>query len=262
VYLIIAMEKELELIEEYSSQQSWRNWKQYLHKIPISPSDHILDLGCSIGGVAHLFSEKVSCVTGIDSNSKFINYCNSHKKINQHFICSDFTGVNYKSLTPVTGVWSSFAISYLKSPENFLRQVFQTVQPDSWIALVDVACFLSGNMLLESRHYDVVKKFEIESYNSGSYDFNFGSKMELLLEKVGFTIIHVDNDITDCELNFNGAADSAVLASWAARLHRMQGLQGRYPDMYPEICSDIITSLRSNRHSKNNNVRFVVARKV
>jgi SAM-dependent methyltransferase len=252
----------LNLIEEYIHQQEWRNWSQYLKEIPISKKDRIVDLGCSVGSVSNLLSKQVALVTGIDLNSDFINYCLSSAQSNQNFICNEFTKINYALLLPLNGIWSSFALSYLKEPRAFLKSLFEILQPEGWISLVDVSLFVSGNMLPECKHYDQVRNFEIESRATGIYDFDFGSKMEGILKEVGFEITHVDNNVSDPELNFNGAANPKILANWKARLERMHGLRRKYPHFYSEIVQEITTSLTSTKHSKNNNVRFVVAKKI
>ena len=251
----------MDIIEEYKLQQSWRNWNQYLELIPLDKNDRVIDLGCSVGGVSNLLSKQVASVTGIDLNNDFINYCKSSQQLNQNFICSDFTKVDYDSLSPITGVWSSFSISYLSNPAGFLKSLYEILQSGGWIALVDVSCFISGNMLSDSKYYAAVKEFEVESHKSGVYDFDFGSKMAALLTQTGFQIIHVDNDVTDAELNFNGAAEPHILRNWKARLERMYGLRNKFPTQYTTICEEIITSLESAQHCKRNNVKFVVAKK-
>lgn len=251
----------MNLIEEYQRQQSWRNWYQYLNAIPLNKNDRVIDLGCSVGGVSNILAQQVASVIGIDLNSDFIHYCQSNQQLNQRFICNDFSTVDYASLPPITGIWSSFAISYIANPDAFLRSLYEVLQPNGWIALVDVACFISGNMLPDSKHHKLVREFEIESHTSGGYDFDFGSKMESLLIQADFKIIHMDNDITDTELNFNGAANPQVLLNWKARLGRMQGVRNKFPNEYTEICEEVIASLESKEHSKRNNVQFVVATK-
>jgi len=249
----------VDIIEEYKLQQSWRNWEQYVDMIPLKKNDRIIDLGCSVGGIANILSSRVASIIGIDLNNDFINYCKSNQRPNQHFICSDFTTVDYDSLEPITGIWSSFSISYLNSPQEFLKLLYNLLQPGGWIALVDVSCFISGNMLPDSKYCQLVKDFEMKSVISGIYDFDFGTKMETLLKKAGFKIIYVDNNVSDAELNFDGAAKPEVVVNWKARLKRLQGLKNKYPVEYFNISKDIIAGLTSSQHNKNNNVHFVVA---
>lgn len=252
----------MNLIDEYINQQSWRNWDQYIAEIPVNNNDRVIDLGCSVGGVSNIFSKQAEWVTGIDLNKDFIEFCLRNKQKNQSFICADIASINYAALSPITGIWSSFSLSYLHKPNEFIRYLYTLLQPEGWIALVDVSCFISGNMLPRSKHYSLVRDFERESYKSGSYDFDFGSKMEVFLRQAGFEIVYVNDNITDPELNFDGKAIPQIVSNWKSRLARLQGLRNTFPDSYPEICEEVIASLQSQEHSKNNNVRFVVAKKI
>lgn len=252
----------MNIIEEYIAQQTWRNWDQYFQEIPLNKEDKVIDLGCSIGAVSDLLAKKVASVTGIDSNIDFINYCLSKSAQNQTFICQNFAEINYASLEPTTGVWSSFSLSYLKNPYVFLSAIYKILKPQGWIALVDVSNFISGNMLPECKHFKLVQDFENGSIISGSYDFDFGSKIEYYLNKVGFKITHVNNNVLDEELNFDGSVSPKILKNWRARLERMQGLRSKFPVIYPEIVNEILFSLESENRRKNNNVWFVVAKKI
>jgi ubiquinone/menaquinone biosynthesis C-methylase UbiE len=251
----------MEIFEEYLRQQAWRNWPQYLNAIPLTATDRVVDLGCSVGAVSRLLAGKVEWVTGVDANSEFINYCLSQAQGNQNFICTDFTNFDYSELGAINGLWASFTISYLQKPREFLAQLYKLLQPGGWIAVVDVAGFVSGNMLSNCKYFNLVKNFEVQAYKSGVYDFEFGEKMEPILRQLGFKILHLDNDVTDVELNFNGAADAEILRNWQARLARMQGLRNAYPAQYAGICEEVLASLQSVQHRKNRNLRFVVAQK-
>lgn len=255
------MGEPLNLIEEYLRQQSWRNWEQYLAAVPLRPTDHVLDLGCSVGGMAGLLAQRVERVTGIDLDRDFIGRCQATRRINQLFKCADFADLDYAALAPIDGIWSSFAFSYLANPGHLLRQLHQRLQPGGWIALVDVSCFISGNLPPQSSHHPAVHAFELASGQSGLYDFDFGSKIAGLLQAAGFSIIHSDDDVTDVELNFDGAAMKDVENNWRARLTRMQGLRNHLPSEYDAVCEELLANLQSATHEKRGNVRYVVATK-
>lgn len=251
----------MNILEEYEKQQRWRNWGQYLQHVPIRADDHVIDLGCSVGGVSNWLSKHAERVTGIDLNRDLIEYCQVRKKAHQTFICENFEKINYDSIGPITGIWSSFSLSYLENPVEFLSGLHKALESGGWVALVDVSCFLSGNMPQNGMYHDSVKEFEMNSWESGQYDFDFGSKMETVLKWAGFSIFYVDNDVTDSELNSTGPASSEVLANWKARLERMRGLRMRFPSTYTEVCQEIMLYLGSTARCKRNNVRFVVGRK-
>jgi hypothetical protein len=109
--------------------------------------------------------------------------------------------------------------------------------------------------------FERVRAFELESCESGLYDFDFGPKIQDMLKKTGFTVLHSNDDVTDVELNFNGAASAEVLAGWTARLNRMIKLRSLLGGEYSDFCNQLLANLRSESHEKRGNVRFVVAKK-
>lgn len=251
----------MDLFQEYENQQKWRDWERYFRLIPFRQTDAVIDLGCSLGYVSHLFSNRVEKVTGIDKNREFIDYCNERKRDNETFMCADIADLPDLDVGQINGVWSSFSLSYLNDPLGFLKCLAPRMEPGGWIALLDVSCFISGNLNRESRYHEKVLQFERESYTSGMYDFNFGSRMRKMLEEAGFRIAYVDDNVPDSELNFNGAASPEVISSWSARLSRMIRLREVLGRDYDDFCNDMLAELRSCTHEKRGNVRFVVARK-
>lgn len=251
----------MNLLQEYEQQQRWRDWQRYLKFIPWCEDDSVVDLGCSVGGVARLFSLRVKDVLGIDVNQEFIDFCEANKRLNETFICMDFLEFMNRPPESANGFWGSYSLSYLSNPLDFLCFLHSILQPGGWIALLDVSCFISGNLAQTSPFYEPVRRFELDSCSSGIYDFDFGSKMEGLLKRSEFEIMYVDNDVTDVELNFSGAANKDVIQGWSARLERMQRLKSVLGEGYGEFCHDLLTELGSIHHKKQRNVRFVVAKK-
>jgi SAM-dependent methyltransferase len=167
----------MNLFQEYRNQQNWRNWSKYIEHLPISPLQSVLDLGSSVGGFANEISGNVAMVTGLDINQEFVDFCQSNARINQKFVCADISQYDFSDAVPFDGAWSSFSLSYLREPESVVRNLHSRMNNFGWIALVDVSCFLSGNMSRSSRFYSRVRNFELKSGSSGGYDLNFGSKM-------------------------------------------------------------------------------------
>ncbi|MCL1092270.1 class I SAM-dependent methyltransferase [Shewanella kaireitica] len=251
----------MDLFEEYQKQQTWRNWARYLQHVPFKSSDVVVDLGCSVGGMSSLLASEVKQVVGIDLNLSFIDFCQRHQSTKQTFIYCDFDNIDYQSLAEINGVWASFSLSYLPNPLDYLTKLYSIIQPGGWIALLDVACFISANLSIDSAYYDKVRQFELQSAQSGIYDFNFGDKMQLMLQQAGFEISYVDNDATDFELNFSGAARADVVQGWSARLERMQKLRQLLGDDYSGFCTELLENLQSPQHQQRGCVKYVVAQK-
>jgi SAM-dependent methyltransferase len=251
----------MDLLQEYEKQQAWRNWQRYLPFLPYKRDDTVLDLGCSVGAVSRMFATRVKRVVGIDMNQAFIDFRNSKKRDNEHYICDDLLNVDYESFGEISGFWGSFSLSYIRSPLDYLKTLRSSMRRDGWIALLDVSCCVSGNLAKESTFFERVRAFEMASCESGLYDFDFGSKMHEMLKKAGFTILHSNDDVTDVELNFNGAASAEVVAGWTARLNRMTKLRRVLGGEYADFCTELLANLRAKSHEKRGNVRFVVSRK-
>ncbi|WP_440053075.1 methyltransferase domain-containing protein [Pseudoalteromonas sp. T1lg65] len=249
----------MDLITEYIQQQKWRNWSNYIDLIPLQSTDTVLDLGCSVGNVTHLLSSRVKSVIGVDLNPEFVEFCNANKKQNEQFLCHNLLDIDLNSFAELNGIWASFSLSYLAEPLSFLDKVFNNMEKWGWIAILDVSCFISGNMDSDSIFYQQVKTFEMESYLAGVYDFNFGGRVQSLLEQSGFKVIHSDNDVTDTELNFNGPASEKVIKVWAARLKRLIRLKNLLGDSYNAFEKEFLAHLSSVDHTKNANLKFVVA---
>lgn len=52
----------MDLLREYKNQNTWRGWERYLEKLPLKDNQIVYDLGCSIGSVSKLISQKAKAV--------------------------------------------------------------------------------------------------------------------------------------------------------------------------------------------------------
>ena len=121
-------------------------------------------MGCSVGSVSDLISDEVSKVTGIDINDQFIDFCKKNKKEKQEYFCEDIQNIDFNNLGNFSGVWSSFTLSYIPDPVSTLKTIYQNLDFGGWISLVDISCFISGNMSPNSEFYNQVKDFELSSH--------------------------------------------------------------------------------------------------
>lgn len=251
----------MELIQEYLRQQSWRNWEKYLPRLPIQKSDRILDLGCSVGGFLRAAAPYCAESIGVDMNPDFIAYCQRHQTASQTFVCDDIESLDLKQLPTINGIWCSYALTYLSDPAAYLARLCEALAPGSWIGLLDINCFISGNLPEDSPFYEAVRRFELESQGSGVYDFALGHKLPDYLTNAGFSLLHLDNNMTDLELNFEGPAGPDVRQNWAARLERMPRLRQKLGAAYPAMCKSLLNFLSSPAHTRRQNVWFAVGAK-
>ena len=85
--------------------------------------------------------------------------------------------------------------------------------------------------------------------------------MPKLLEKSGFNITYRNDNVSDPELNFSGAAKDEVIQVWHSRLARMKKLEQELGAEYSSFCRELISNLSQGSHEKRDNVRFVIATK-
>lgn len=252
----------MKLLGEYLNQQKWRSWDCYLSVLPFDKADRVIDLGCSVGEVSRLLSKRVESVLGVDQSERFVEYCNLQKSENEHYLCGDIADLDFSSIGSLDGVWASFSLSYLANPKELIESLYSVLNVKGWVAVVDVDCFVSGNLPKNSIYRKSVLEFERASYKSGVYDFSFGSKIEKLLTESGFTVVYADNDVSDVELNFDFAAPTEVVENWRARLDRLNGLKSYLSKSYEPFCNDLICHVSSNERFKSNNLRYVIAQKI
>jgi len=251
----------MKLIEEYIRQINWRNWPEYIAELPFGNSGTVLDLGCSIGTVSNLISERVNKVISIDNNLELLEYAEQNARSNIFFIHDDLNTLDFSILGAFDGVWISFVLANIKKPIAFLKKIHACMNTGGWIALADVDNFISGNMNPQSKYYDPVLQFEKSSFQNKEYDFNAGAKMANYLSQVGFTIIFENHNWRDDELNFAGKAPDDVIINWKARLERMVNLKKLLGSKYGHFSGEFINYISSREHQSDHCVHFVVARK-
>ncbi|MGV3526272.1 MAG: class I SAM-dependent methyltransferase [Candidatus Sericytochromatia bacterium] len=252
----------MELIDEYLNQQSWRAWEKYLPWLPLQPTDHLVDLGCSVGGFLQTVAPHCASSLGVDLNPEFIAYCASHPQPQQRFLCGDIASLGDEIFQQANGVWASFSLTYLPDPAAYIRRIHAALPPGGWLAVLDIDGFISGNLPLESPFQAQVQAFEQASHQGGKYDFALGHKLAGYLQAAGFELLHHDDNVTDVELNFDGSASEAVWQNWAARLARMPGLkQALGPAAYAEMAQELLAYLKQETHSRRQNLYFGVGRK-
>jgi SAM-dependent methyltransferase len=244
---------------EYKIQAGWRNWNAYIDKLPILPSDLILDLGCGTGDVSVLLAEKASRIIGIDLNKDIIEFAtNENYRKNVQYLCTDLNKVNEINLPPVDGIWSSFAAAYFPNFSSVLKNWIDLLKPKGWIGLVEV------NDLFAHQPIEPVLYKMITSYyerQKDVYDFRMGRKLKGFMINAGLKI-EFEEIKRDRELAFNGPADEEILTAWETRLDRMIVLQQFFgKEKFSDLKIQFLNMLRSADHKSETEINFVIGRK-
>ncbi len=248
-----------DISHEYKRQSDWRNWNTYINKLPILPSDLILDLGCGTGEVSVLLAERASRVIGIDFNKDIIEFATQENiRPNIQYLCTDLHQVNEVSLPLADGIWSSFAAAYFPNFISVLKNWIALLKPKGWIALVEIND-LFAHQPLDADIHKMFKSYYERQKNV--YDFRMGGKLKDLMIKLGLTI-ELEAIKKDRELAFDGPAEEGIVTAWENRLDRMVSLQQFFgKKKFSSIKMQFLNMLRSANHKSETEINFLIGRK-
>jgi SAM-dependent methyltransferase len=249
------------IAEEYTNQQSWRNWRSYLDMLPVNKKDIILDLGCGTGHVSSILAERSLNVIGIDVDTDLLDEAKKiNSKENIGYVNGDLRKIHETKLPLADGIWASFVAAYFPDFSHLLKQWLKLLKPGGWIALVEVND-LFGHLPLSLGSREGFKRFYEVERSRNQYDYEMGSKLNSLLTDEQLSIIN-DEFKFDKELSFNGPADPQILTAWENRFDRIHALGEFFgKEKYPNIKFEFLESLTKEDHTCNALVRFVIARK-
>jgi SAM-dependent methyltransferase len=248
----------LTVIEEYQNQNRWRDWARYLDKLPLSFDKTVIDLGCSIGVVTNQLAQKSLKAIGYDIDEMLLNEAKQNRKQNTEFINADFLTIDTGKFGMCDGIWMSFALAYVKEPDDFISSWVKCLNNDGWFAIADIDGFFSCHLPKNNKFAEEIDTFEKASETNKGYNFRIGRHIKALLEQNGLDIIVDENDWYDRELNFSGAAEAEILKNWDARLARMVSLKNYFGERYQDFCKEFLNALTLETHASHGGVRYYV----
>lgn len=248
----------MDLLQEYINQNTWRDWKRYLDKLPLSKKQIVYDLGCSIGAVSNLLSKDVKKVVGFDNDKFLLDEADKRKESNCQFILDNIFTLDPSKLEKCDGIWMSFALAYMEDPKVFISNWTKCLNNNGWFAIADIDGLFSGHLPKNNKYLGKVKTFENESENNKIYDFKIGGKIKELMAECGLEIIVSEEDWYDVELNFNGSANKDIVENWRARLERMVKLKEYFGAEYNQFCKYFLSYISDEKHVSNGCVKFYV----
>jgi len=209
-----------DLASQYERQARWRAWTDAISRVPIKPSQRVLDLGCGVGDVAALLHAKRAQVVGVDADESLLAVARArHPAI--RFEQMDARELVPESFGRVDGIWSSFVAAYLPDPDAVVSRWRECLAPDGWLALVEVDDLL-GHEPMSALMREQIEGFYAMAAADGRYDFRCGGKLVGTVERAGLIVEH-DGMLPDHELSFRGSAPAEVIDAWRLRFERMGG---------------------------------------
>lgn len=249
----------MSVVKEYKKQASFRNWKSYINTLPLSEKDMVLDLGCSIGSMSKLLTERTDKVIGVDNNADLLKEAskiNSDTKIK--YINCDINNLDLAKLPMVDGIWCSFVAAYFPNFGPVLQSWQKVLKPGGWLALVEMSGLFDHEPLSETTA-SIFKDYYSQQRQRNIYDFEMGTRLKSFLEQAGLKIIH-EEDKQDAELSFSGPASQRIIESWTSRFNRMYKFREHLGESsFQEIKQEFISCLKDKNHMSKTVVKYLIA---
>jgi len=143
------------------------------------------------------------------------------------------------------GLWSSFAVAYLRNLKEVVVNWTQLLTNDAWIAIVEIDDLL-GHEPLSQDNRQLIAEFYEDALRRKRYDFKAGRKIRPILESAGFEVEEIG--LNDQELSFNGVAAPEILQAWRNRFDRMGGLKTFLGEKYRHFVEEFTECISSENH--------------
>lgn len=246
------------LQEEYKKQNTWRDWERYLDKLPLHSDQIVYDLGCGIGYLSKLLSDKVQRVVGFDTNNLLLEEANKNKPDNCEFVLEDIWKLDAGKLNKCHGIWLAFTLAYMPNPAFFLSKWMKCLSQGGWVAIVDIDELFLKHLPYNSKYFKKINLFETEAETSRIYDFKIGSKIRDIMTGNGLDIVVAEEDWYDKELNFTGKASTEIVRAWENRLERMIKLKAYLGEQYADFSKEFLKLLFEEEHKSVGGIKFYV----
>ena len=178
-------------------------WKPELtglwEKSNIKAAKHILDLGCGPGFTSLDLMNYVGhpCeMTSVDISENFLKYLDSQSKAlpagqkittQQSYIEKlDLPFKNYDA------AFCRWLMIFVQDPEKAITQIYAHLKPNSQFVLQEYVSYDSMDLVPDYKHMRPVVDAIFKSWRDQGGDPNRGKKLPHWLEKVGFTVTHIE----------------------------------------------------------------------
>lgn len=152
----------------------------------IKPEDHVLDIGCGMGGSAFYLTTNYNCkVTGIDLSEKMIQKAKQHGLPSLEFQVMDFNDITFPDQS-FDVIWMLESLCYVADKKAFLRDIWRLLKRSGRLILADR--FLTRDSFNQDEKHSLLNA---ERYFGGtpSVPRNFVNE----LQDQGFTNIKVQD---------------------------------------------------------------------
>ena len=123
-----------------------------INVLAVEPGDHVLDLGCGLGGPARMLAHKAGCkVTGLDISPHFIDVANELTDLTAQSDQVDFIEGSAVSLPfgekEIDGAWQLHVGMNVPDKEAMYAEVFRVLKPGATFIVHDPVRGSLGNVV-------------------------------------------------------------------------------------------------------------------
>lgn len=246
------------LVDDYKRQLAWRSWGTVVDAIPSLQDHSVLDLGCGVGDVAALLTDRGARVTGVDLSEELLEAARNRELPRASFRCCDLRALPAPEelAGKVDGIWCGFTLAYFTDPIPVVNGWARHLRPGGWIAVIEIDD-LFGHEPLRDSTSALLNAYAEDALAAGRYEFRMGSKLRRVLEHCGFKVTH-EGELADRELAFDGPASEDVLQGWRQRLDRMKLLHDFCGSEFDAVREDLLGCLGSASHRSLARVRWCI----
>jgi tocopherol O-methyltransferase len=153
----------------------------------IKPEDHVLDVGCGIGGSALFLHSHYKCqVTGIDLSESMIQRARQDNDPSLEFKVMDFNDINFPDQS-FDVIWVLESLCHAADKSAFLNNAWRLLKSSGRLILADG--FLAKENLSEAEK----RSLSNSEQNFGASFYETKAKFLTDLQKQGFTNIKVQD---------------------------------------------------------------------
>jgi SAM-dependent methyltransferase len=170
----------------------------------IARSDHLLDVGCGLGGPARYLADRCGCeVTGIDLTSEF---CEVAVRLNSLTSLGDRVNIHQGSALDMPfddgvfdGAYSMNVSMNIEDKAALYGEIYRVLRPGGWFALSEIA---------QGPNLGLVYPTAWAATEEESF-LVLPEQTQMLLEGVGFAVDRIV-DVTDAHLDYGTRAVALV----------------------------------------------------
>lgn len=223
--------------------------EKFVEMLDLKKGDHVLDVGCGIGGSAFYMAEKYNVrVTGIDLSSNMISIAyeraselkNYDTRSLIQFEIGDITKRNFPEAS-FDVIYSRDCILHIKGKDALFRDFLKWLKPGGRLLITDYCCKDGPHSpeyaaYVEQRHYHVLspQKYGELLSNVGFVNVRAEDRTEQFVQVLQTELVRIKSIENEFTKEFSREDYDHLVEGWHDKLHRCDAGDQRWGLFYAE----------------------------